>query len=101
MNAVASSREQVLGRIRAALRGGQNSAATAEQAAEAYVGLARDYTMRGELTVRACQERFVERLREYDAEVTECAPEGARFDDRGTADGKRQEDFCCAARPSR
>ncbi|MGD0156583.1 MAG: lactate utilization protein C [Terracidiphilus sp.] len=75
MNAVASSREQVLGRIRAALRGRQNSAATAGQAAEAYAGLARDYTMRGELTVRACQERFVERLREYDAEVTECAPE--------------------------
>jgi L-lactate dehydrogenase complex protein LldG len=30
---------------------------------------------RGSMTVRACQERFIERLREYDAEVVECKPE--------------------------
>jgi L-lactate dehydrogenase complex protein LldG len=91
MTAVASSREQVLGRIRAALRGGQNSAATARQAAEACARLARAYTMRGELTVRACQERFVERLREYDAEVTECTPEelGATITALLTASGRR------------
>ena len=71
MNAVTSSRQQVLGRIRAA---GQNPAATPEEAAERYGRLPRDYRMRGELTVRACQDLFVERLREYDAEVVECAP---------------------------
>jgi L-lactate dehydrogenase complex protein LldG len=67
-----SSREAVLDRIRA---GTGNPAATAARVAEEYAGLARDYTMRGELTVTARLERFVERLREYDAEVTECKPE--------------------------
>jgi len=70
-----SSREAVLSRIRAANRGGQNSAATAEEAAERYGRLLRDYRMRGELTVKACQELFIKRLREYDAEVVECTPE--------------------------
>ncbi|MGA2571439.1 MAG: lactate utilization protein C [Terracidiphilus sp.] len=68
-----SSRATGLDRIHAATR---NSAATAAQAAGEYAGLTRDYVMRGKLTVSACHERFVERLREYDAEVVECAPEG-------------------------
>jgi len=75
MRPVASSRQQVLGRIRAACCGGQNPAATAEEAAERYERLPRDYRTRGKSTVRACQELFIERLREYDAEVVECAPE--------------------------
>jgi len=72
MSPVTSSRQQVLGRIRAAMR---NPAATAEEAAEGYARLERDYVMRGDMTAKACQELFVERLREYDAEVVECAPE--------------------------
>ena len=72
MSAVANSREQILERIRSATR---NSAATAEQASEFDAAPARDYIRRGELTVRARHERFVERLREYDAEVVECGPD--------------------------
>jgi len=75
MSSVTSSRQQVLGRIRAASHGGRNSAVTPEQTAEAYGRLPRDYQIRGELPVRACQELFIERLREYDAEVVECAPD--------------------------
>jgi L-lactate dehydrogenase complex protein LldG len=36
----------------------------------------RDYVRRGNMTVSARHERFVERLREYDAEVVECEPDG-------------------------
>jgi L-lactate dehydrogenase complex protein LldG len=72
MSVVADSRKQVLSRILAATG---NPAATSEEAAERYGRLPRDYRMRGELTVRACQELFIERLREYDAEVVECAPD--------------------------
>jgi L-lactate dehydrogenase complex protein LldG len=36
----------------------------------------RDYVRRGDMTVSARHERFVERLREYDAEVVECEPGG-------------------------
>lgn len=68
-----SSRNLVLGRIRAAMG---NSAATAERVVEAYAELPRNYTMRGEMTVGARQKRLTERLREYDAEVVECAPDG-------------------------
>jgi L-lactate dehydrogenase complex protein LldG len=75
MSPVASSRKQVLDRIRAAHLGGRNPVATAEQATEAHGRLPRDYAIRGKLTVRACQELFSERLREYDAEVVECLPE--------------------------
>jgi L-lactate dehydrogenase complex protein LldG len=68
-----SSREAVLDRIRAATR---NSAATAGQAAGEYAALARDYVRRGAMSADARLERMAERLREYDAEVVECAPEG-------------------------
>ncbi len=73
MNAAVDSRERVMGRIRAATR---NSAATAEGAAGAYEALPRDYVRRGKMTADARLERMVERLREYDAEVVECDPEG-------------------------
>jgi len=72
MSSVADSRRQVLDRIRAAT---QNSAATVEQVAGAYEALPRGYVRHGTMTVRARQERFIERLREYDAEVVECATE--------------------------
>jgi L-lactate dehydrogenase complex protein LldG len=67
-----SSRETILGRIRGANR---NPAATPEEAAQGYGRLPRDYQIRGKLPVRDCQELFMERLREYDAEVVECAPD--------------------------
>ena len=72
MTVMTDSRKQVLGRVRAAMR---NPVVTVEQATEAYSRLPRDYAIRGELSVRACQELFIERLREYDAEVVECTPE--------------------------
>jgi len=77
----AGSREQVLERIRAATStgtagsAGRNSAATAAEAAGAYAAAPREYVRHGSMTVKACHERFVERLREYDAEVVECKPE--------------------------
>jgi L-lactate utilization protein LutC len=48
--------------------------------------------VRGELTVRACQELFMERLREYDAKVVECAPEelGATIAAQIEASGRRR-----------
>lgn len=72
MSATASSRRQILSRIRAAT---QNSAASAEQATRSYAGLRREYIRHGKLPAEARIELMLERLREYDAEVTECAPE--------------------------
>jgi len=69
MSAIADSRQQVLDRIRAATR---NSTRGDEQPLAA---VARDYIQKGKLTLRACHERFIERLREYDADVVECEPE--------------------------
>ena len=78
MSAVTDGRKQVLERIRAATAGSasRNGAATAEKAAEVHVVMPRDYVRRGNMTVSARHERFVERLREYDAEVVECEPDG-------------------------
>ncbi len=73
MSAVTSSRQQILDRIRAACSVGQNPAARPAQAAERFGRLPRDNRMRGKLPVRDCQDLFIERLREYDAEVVECA----------------------------
>ncbi len=72
MSPVADSRRKMLEGIRAALRGGRNPAAATEEAARAYEALPRDYVRKGQLTVTARKERFIERLREYDAEVVEC-----------------------------
>jgi L-lactate dehydrogenase complex protein LldG len=73
MSEVADSRPQVLDRIRAATR---NSVFTAEQAAGAYAQLAREYVQQGSLNAEGRLERMTERLREYDADVVECAQEG-------------------------
>ncbi len=73
MNAIVDSRERVMERIRAATR---NFAATAGEAAGTYDALPRDYVRRGSMTAEARLERMVERLREYDADVVECEPEG-------------------------
>lgn len=72
MTAAASSRQQVLSRIRAATR---NSASSPEPASGSYASLRRDYVRRGALPSESRIELMLERLREYDAGVTECAPE--------------------------
>jgi L-lactate dehydrogenase complex protein LldG len=69
MSAVASSREQVLQRVRAAAPG------TAEGAMRAWAAIPRGYVRRGSMSIDARLERMMERLREYDAETAECSPE--------------------------
>jgi L-lactate dehydrogenase complex protein LldG len=88
MKAAVDSREQVLGRIRAATR---NSGVTAKDAARGYDAIPRDYICRGQMTAEARLERMAERLREYDAEVVECRPEELPDAIRGqlAASGKR------------
>jgi len=82
MSAVADGRKKVLEAINFATAtvsagsAARNAGATAGTAAEAHSDIPRDYVRRGDMTVRARQERFIERLREYDAEVVECEPEG-------------------------
>ncbi len=78
MNAITDSRGRVLDAIRAATGGsaGRNSVAPDGTAAETHLGVPRDYVRQGNMTVSARHERFVERLREYDAEVVECEPDG-------------------------
>jgi L-lactate dehydrogenase complex protein LldG len=71
MSAATATRQQVLDRIRAATR---NSAGSAEQAANAYAALPRDYIRRGALSPEERLGLMIHRLREYDAEVTECTP---------------------------
>jgi L-lactate dehydrogenase complex protein LldG len=78
MSAVADSRKKVLEAIRAATAGfaARNGAATAGTAAEGHAEISRDYVRRGDMTASARLERFIERLKEYDAEVAECEPGG-------------------------
>jgi L-lactate dehydrogenase complex protein LldG len=78
MSGVTDSRKQVLERIRAATAGSgaRNAGATAGTATEALSEIPRGYVRRGDMTVSARHARFVERLKEYDAEVVECEPDG-------------------------
>lgn len=46
-----------------------------EAIAANYAALPRDYIRRGDMPREACLQRMIERLREYDAEVVETAPE--------------------------
>ncbi len=91
MSAVADSRKRVLEAIRVATgrSASRNSAATA---VEGYAEIPRDYVRRGDMTVSARHERFIERLREYDAEVVECEPDGlaAAIAAQIAASGKRE-----------
>ncbi len=67
----ASSRTAILGRVKDATRAvGKDSAALAE----AYASLPRSYLHAGPLDAEACVALFIERLRDYDAEVVECSP---------------------------
>jgi L-lactate dehydrogenase complex protein LldG len=82
MSAVADGRKKVLEAIHratgAATAGSaaRNGAATAGTVGEEHANIPRGYVRRGDMTASACQERFVERLKEYDAEVVECEPNG-------------------------
>lgn len=70
MNGSAQSRERVLARIRAATR---SVAAVPSRLTEDYAALPRNYLRRGQLDVDALIAKMIERLRDYDAEVVECA----------------------------
>ena len=65
-----SSRETVLGRVRAGLDG------VAGEMKSGYVGLERHYRQTGSLGAAEKLALMVERLREYDAEVVECPANG-------------------------
>ena len=65
----AGSRSAVLDRIRAATRG------SGEHALADYAHLVRGYRRQGQLNRQNCVALMIERLREYDAEVVECAAE--------------------------
>ena len=102
MSAVADGRRKVLERINAATRAAteaaiagsaeRNAGATAGTVVEGHLDIPRDYVRRGDMTVSARHERFVERLKEYDAEVVECDPEGlaAAIAAQLTASGRRR-----------
>jgi len=65
------SRQRILDRIHAAT---PSAAKDASQLAAAYAALPRTYVRRGSLSAPARVELMIQRLREYDAEVVECAP---------------------------
>lgn len=67
MSATMTSRQLILDRVRAA---SGHSAGNGS----AYAGIARDYIRKGSLDAEARLGLLIERLREYDAEVVECAP---------------------------
>jgi L-lactate dehydrogenase complex protein LldG len=71
MTAPAQSRERILGRIRAAIPG----AGSADEALRAWSALPREYVRRGYLSGRSSLELLMQRLREYDAETTDCLPD--------------------------
>ena len=68
------AREAVLGRMRAALGG----AAAEEDARAEYTAIPRTYIRAGRLDAEARLELFVERLRDYDAQVRKTSEEGMR-----------------------
>ena len=70
MNAPTQSRQQILDRIRANTR-----SVAAEHLESAYATLPRTYVRTGSLSAEARLALMIERLREYDAEVVECAPQ--------------------------
>jgi L-lactate dehydrogenase complex protein LldG len=88
MGAIADSRELVLERIRAATR---NAAPAERRGAHENAVSVKDYIHRGAMEPEARRERMAERLREYDAEVVECRPEGlaAAIEEQLAASGRR------------
>ena len=82
------SRQKILERIR---QGTGETAEPVEALAAEHAALPRSYVRRGGLNARQRVERMVERLREYDADVTECAPRElpAVIEARLAASGRR------------
>lgn len=72
MSAFEVSRQKILASIRSATGGTETDSS---QIYAAYNSLQRAYVRRGEMSRAEVCERMVERLREYDAGVTECAAE--------------------------
>ncbi len=72
MTAPANSREKILGRVRAAT---QSVAKGPRELGDAYDELPRTYVQSGKLSAEDRLALMIERLREYDAEVVECAPD--------------------------
>lgn len=88
MNAGASSRQKILDRVRRATP----TAASGPALAEGYSALQRNYAQCGAMSTNERVERMIERLREYDAEVAECAPDAlpATIAARVAASGRRK-----------
>ena len=88
MSTIADSRTLVMERIRAATR---NSTTAENDDGHAGAVAGRDYIRRGSMSAEARLERMAERLREYDAEVVECRPEGlaAAIEAQLRASGRR------------
>ncbi len=73
MSSSISSRQMILERVRRATV--DHAAKSAEELADDYALLPRAYIHAGKLNHPNRVELMIERLREYDAEVVECAPE--------------------------
>ena len=73
MSRTAGSREKILDRVRSAT---QTGAKRHGELADAYAALPRDYVHSGQMGGEDRIALMIERLREYDAEVVECAPDG-------------------------
>jgi L-lactate dehydrogenase complex protein LldG len=71
MNEPGTSRQRILGRIASATKA---VAKNPTELATAYAALSRTYIQAGAMSAEARVTRMIERLREYDAEVIECAP---------------------------
>lgn len=69
---ISASRRKVLDGIRAAT---QTAATSPQEIARSYAAIPRPYTRAGTLSGEARIALMIERLREYDAEAAECAPD--------------------------
>jgi L-lactate dehydrogenase complex protein LldG len=80
------SRESVLGKVRRATGGGSRDVGAS------YAALERRYVRAGRMGVEEKLKLMMERLREYDAEVVEAAPEGVAraIADQVAASGRRR-----------
>lgn len=88
MNLSTGSREQILRRIRTATSAGDVESPLLSQR---YASIPRRYIRKGSLSEEDKIALLIERLREYDAEVSECLPEGLveKIYDCLTASGRR------------
>jgi len=84
MSTAIGSRQMIIDRIRAATQ-------SQRQSTSAYAELPRSYIRRGKLGVQDKLKLMIERLREYDAEVAECAPKNvsAAIGEQLALSGKR------------